>query len=119
MTISQFEYKYFLHLLESHIKEGDDVAWNFQQQLLFIESLFWPGKKTFCNLCMFLFFFFAVGQQWHPNVVQNLHVGNYLPQVKSADIVPYWVVYVLGLSSVYNSCNILFSVDSRVLIPCE
>ena len=30
-----------------------------------------------------MFSFSAVGQQWHSNVVQNLHVGNYLPQVKN------------------------------------
>ena len=40
-------------------------------------------------------FFPPVGQQWHSNVVQNLHVGNYLPQVKSKDLLPYCMVYVI------------------------
>lgn len=46
-------------------------------------------------------FFSPVGQQWHSNVVQNLHVGNYLPQVKSKDLLPYCMVYVLRLSVWY------------------
>lgn len=89
MTISQFEYKYFLHLLELHIKEGDDVAWNFSSNCYLLKVSFDQERKRFVICVCFFFFFFAVGQQWHPNVVQNLHVGNYLPQVKSADIVPY------------------------------
>ena len=49
----------------------------------------------FSILCMYSFS--AVGQQWHSNVVQNLHVGNYLPQVKYRHLFPYCVVYVVRL----------------------
>lgn len=54
-----------------------------QQHLVVVYSAFDEKRMHFWILCMFSFSF--AGQQWHSNVVQNLHVGNYLPQVKSEE----------------------------------
>ena len=59
----------------------------FQHHVVSVDSS-WPvpfsEKDCIFRLLIFFFlFFFIAGQQWYSDVVQNIHVGDYLPEVKS------------------------------------
>ena len=74
---------------ESFVNSTWCVQAKFSYMYLLI-VLFDEKEWVFFLIILCMFSFSAVGQQWHSNVVQNLHVGNYLPQVKSKD-------YLLGV----------------------
>ena len=89
MTISQFEYKYFLHLLELHIKEGDDVAWNFSSNCYLLKVSFDQERKLFVICVCFFFFFFCCRPTVAPKCGSEPTCGELSTSGKSADIVPY------------------------------